>query len=146
MGYLSISLCLLEVLSFFTLFSLNFLRFIYLFESQSYTERGEADRERETEREVFHPMVHSPIGRNGRSCTDLNQELLPGLPRGFRGPRTWAIFHCLHRPLQRTVLEVEQLGLELAPIWDAGTAGGGFTCYATVRAPPLIFIQPGIPP
>ena len=44
---------------------LFFLRFIYLFESQSYTER-----EGEAEREVFHLLVHSPIGHNGQSCAD----------------------------------------------------------------------------
>ena len=32
-------------------------------------------------------------------------------------------------------MEVEQPGLEVAPIWDASTAGGGFTHYATALAP-----------
>ena len=28
-----------------------------------------------------------------------------------------------------------QLGLEPVPIWDAGTAGGGFTCSTTALVP-----------
>ena len=43
--------------------------YFYLFERV--TQREERQREREREREVFHPMVHSPIGLNGRGCTDL---------------------------------------------------------------------------
>ena len=31
----------------------------------------ELEREVETEREVFHPLVHSPDDRNGWSCADL---------------------------------------------------------------------------
>ncbi|XP_051713341.1 suppressor of tumorigenicity 7 protein-like isoform X6 [Oryctolagus cuniculus] len=42
---------------------------------------------------------------------------------------------------QRAGLEVEELGLELAPIWIAGTAGSGFTCYATAPAPESTFIM-----
>ncbi|XP_069935101.1 protein THEMIS2 isoform X5 [Oryctolagus cuniculus] len=52
-----------------------------------------------------------------------SQELPRGLPYRCRGPSTWAILYCLPRPQQRAGLEVEQPGLEAAPIWDAGTAG-----------------------
>lgn len=31
--------------------------------------------------------------------------------------------------------EVEQLGIEHMPKWDAGTASGGLTCYAATLAP-----------
>ena len=46
-----------------------FLRFIYLFERQSHRE---ADAVRE--RGVFHLLVHSPDGCNGRICTDPKPE------------------------------------------------------------------------
>lgn len=37
--------------------------------------------------------------------------------------------------LERSWVEVEQLGLETVLIWNAGIAGGGLTHYATMPAP-----------
>lgn len=41
-----------------------------------------------------------------------------GLPHGCRSPSTWVIFHFFPRNIGRELDEVEQTGLELAPIWD----------------------------
>lgn len=35
---------------------------------------------------------------------------------------------------EKVKLQVEQPGFELAPIWDAGVVGGGFTRYTQVCA------------
>lgn len=36
---------------------------------------------------------------------------------------------------------MEQAGIEPMPIWDAGIAGGGLTCYAIMPAPAKNFVQ-----
>ncbi|XP_051712752.1 syntaxin-12 isoform X1 [Oryctolagus cuniculus] len=49
-----------------------------------------------------------------------------------------AAYYQVH--LQGAGLEVEQPGLEPAPIWDAGTAGSTFIRYATAPAPIALFL------
>lgn len=42
--------------------------------------------------------------------------------------------------MQGAGLEEKLLGHKLVPLWDASTAGGNFTCYTTMRAPPCFLI------
>nr|XP_051706051.1 uncharacterized protein LOC103349017 [Oryctolagus cuniculus]XP_051706052.1 uncharacterized protein LOC103349017 [Oryctolagus cuniculus] len=68
---------------------LTFLK-IYLFYLKGRIKEKQRQRQRERERSSI--RVHSPDGYNIRSCIDLkpgNWELLPGLPCGCRGPRTF---------------------------------------------------------
>ena len=61
---------------------------------------GKADIQRgETERKIFRPMIHSPSEPNGADTMPIrSQELLPGLPRGCRFPKFWAVLDCFPRP------------------------------------------------
>lgn len=60
----------------------------------------------------------------------LDQSQVPGTvsvqfhPLDGREPSTWTTFLCFYRCISR---EVEQLGQDLALLWDAGMAGGGLT-------------------
>uniref|UniRef100_A0A5F9CRM5 Centromere protein H n=1 Tax=Oryctolagus cuniculus TaxID=9986 RepID=A0A5F9CRM5_RABIT len=108
---------------------------------------------REAEREVFNPQGDSPVlpskstSSTPDGCQQLklrqskgrSQELLPGLPRVYRGPKTRAIFYCFPRPEQRAGSEVEQPELKPVSIWDVGTAGSSFTRFVTAPAPLLLF-------
>lgn len=59
--------------------------------------------QRNKEKEICYPLVHSPNGHEGWSRASLELDLLgaqsleslPGLPRGFRGLDPWAFLHCL---------------------------------------------------
>lgn len=55
----------------------------------------------------------------------LHLSLPPGLLSGWQRPRR------LGHLLPGAGFEVEQLGHELEPVWDAGIAGSVFTCYTT---------------
>jgi len=92
---------------------------IYLFIGKSDIQKG-----RETERKIFHLMIHSPSDRNGQCCAVLK----PGSRNFFRVLHTGAGSQGFglsstafpgHK--QGAGWEVELLGLELAPIWDPGT-------------------------
>ena len=62
---------------------------------------GKADIQRgETERKIFHPMIHSPSEPQRVDTMPIrSQEPLPGLPRGCRVPKLWAVLDCFPRPL-----------------------------------------------
>ena len=60
----------LKIIKISTKIILSFVsRFIFLFSliSQVY-------REKERQRKIFCPMIHSPNGRNSQSCTDQKQD------------------------------------------------------------------------
>ena len=63
-----------------------YLRFIYLFERQTYRE-GEAEREREIDLPSTGSLPKWPQRPELRRSEARSQELLPGLPCGCRGPR-----------------------------------------------------------
>uniref|UniRef100_G1TZV3 Adaptor related protein complex 1 subunit mu 1 n=1 Tax=Oryctolagus cuniculus TaxID=9986 RepID=G1TZV3_RABIT len=105
------------------LFLLFYILFTYL--RGRVTESGR-DRERERGLPSAGSLPRWPQRPELCESEARNQELLPGLPCRCRGPRTWAVFYCFPRPQQRAGQEVEQPGLEPAPIWDAGSAPGGF--------------------
>ena len=76
---------------------------------------------------VFHPLVHTPDGRNGRSCADPkpgSRSFLPS-PTQVQGPKD--LGHLL-LPSQATAESwtgSEQPCLEPVPIWDASASGQG---------------------
>lgn len=77
-------------------------------------------------REVLHPLSSSP---NGVNTWDLAM-LKPGarsffwLPHMGTGIQTVGLSSLLSQAhCQGGEMEVKQLGLELAPVWDASTAG-----------------------
>ena len=61
--------------------------FIYLKVRVIQREERQREREREREREVFHPMVHSPIGCNGRSCVNPKPGASSGSPMRVQGSK-----------------------------------------------------------
>lgn len=62
--------------TFFTFCKTN----LFFFETHIY---------REERHRFFHPLVHTPNGYNSQSWAEVgNQELLLGLPNGYRGSRT----------------------------------------------------------
>lgn len=86
------------------------------------TERGERHTEVETDRDrkqIFHSVVRSPNSCNSQCWLQCNQsqDSHLGLPQTYRRPSTWAIFCCF----PSRGLEVGQLVLEPASIWDATT-------------------------
>ncbi|XP_069911586.1 protein AF-10 isoform X5 [Oryctolagus cuniculus] len=113
--------------------------------------------ERERETEIFHPLVHSSDGYNSWSWADPK----PGarwIRTGASETQTgrlvpmWDADITADRDDNSTLTkqelkfighqqgagwEVEQPGLEPAPIWDAGATGGGLTYYATAPAASL---------
>ena len=64
----------MEYYSFSSFPTIFFLLDLFIYLKVRVTQREERQREREREREVFHLLVHSPIGRNDRSCTDPKPE------------------------------------------------------------------------
>ena len=88
---------------------------------------GKADIQRgETERKIFHPMIHSPSERNGPIlCRSEARSLFrvshAGAGSQSLGPSSTAFLG--HR--QGAGWEVGPPGLELAPIWDPGRARRG---------------------
>ena len=97
-----------------------FKRFIYFY--------GKADIQRggETERKIFHPMIHSQSELNGR-CYTRGQE--PGARKFLQVSLTGAGSQSIglsstaflgHK--QGAGWEVELPGLALVPIWDPGHA------------------------
>lgn len=69
-------------------------RSIHLFETQSYTEKGESGREGQ----ILHPLVHfSALGQ----VKTRNQEPLPDLPYRFRDPGTWTSNYCFLQDISR---------------------------------------------
>lgn len=102
---------------------------IYL--SESYTEwkrkkrrcRGERKRGERRGRTLL-PLVHSHNGWPGRGPgQSRSPRFLLALPFGQRNPSTWASswFFLPLGTLPESWIEVEQLRLEAAPIWDIGT-------------------------
>ena len=85
---------------------------------------GKADIQREeTERKIFHPMIHSPSERNGPIlCRSKARSLFrvshAGAGSQSFGPSLTAFPG--HR--QEAGREAGPLGLEPAPIWDPGRA------------------------
>ena len=82
---------------------------------------GKADIQRgETERKIFHPMIHSPDAMPIRS-----QEPLPGLPRRCRVPKLWAVLDCFPGPQAGSWKGSGAASIEPVPIWDPGCARRG---------------------
>ena len=93
-----------------------FFKKIYLFIGKSDIQRGG-----ETERKIFHLMIHSPSERIGQCYGDLK----PGSRNFLRLSHTGAgsqsfgpSWTALPGQKQGAGWEVELLGLEPAPIWD----------------------------
>nr|XP_051695196.1 myotubularin-related protein 5 isoform X2 [Oryctolagus cuniculus] len=99
----------------------------------------EAELQREgaakREREVFHPLVHSPVDRNGWSCADQEPGVSWGLPTRVQGPKDLGHPPLLSQATAESWIGMEQPGLKLAPKWEAGTAGSSFTRCTTALAP-----------
>lgn len=61
-----------------------------------------------------------------------------GFPNRYRGPGTCGIFCYFSRHIGREYHQkMEQLGFELASIWDVDVAGGSSTSYAIHEAAPV---------
>ena len=54
-----------------------------------------------------------------------SQEPLPGLPRGCRVPKLWAVLDCFPGPQTGSWKGSRAAGIEPAPIWDPGRARRG---------------------
>ena len=111
-------LFLTSILAFFRYMFLK----IYLFLSQSQIYREEEKQRRRSSVWWFTPQVTTMT----RPAPIWSQEpgALPGLPRRCKVPRLWAIPDCFPRPQAGSWMEVEQLGLELASVWDLGSIQG----------------------
>ena len=85
---------------------------------------GKADIQRgETERKIFHLMIHSPSERSGPIlCQSEARSLFPGLPHGLRVPKLWAVLDCFPGPQAGSWKGSGAAGIEPAPIWDPGCA------------------------
>ena len=74
--------------------SIAFSKYLFICIGKSDIQRGE-----ETERKIFHPLVHSSSSHNGQCREPIrSQEPLPGLPRGCRVPKPWGVLDCFPRP------------------------------------------------
>ena len=93
---------------------LLFLKIFIYFITKSDIQRGG-----ETERKIFHLMIHSPSGCKGWCCADPK----PG-PTWVKGPKALGHLDFPPRPQAGRWMgsgwEVELLGLEPVPIWDPG--------------------------
>lgn len=84
---------------------------------------------------------HSPEGCNDH-CWTRTKQIIPGLPCGCRGPNACSILSCFPRHVSKELdQKVEQLGLKLAPKWNASTAGSCLTSHNTAPASLCILRQ-----
>lgn len=92
-----------------------FLKFIYL--------RG---RRRESQREIFHVLVHTT---KWWECLELGwyEAAKWVLPTGVWQLELFSAAFPV--TLKESCMETEQAGLEAVPTWDAGAAGSGFSCH-----------------
>ena len=101
---------------------INFLKIyfliIFLLERRIYTE--ERQRGRSSVR-WFTPQVSTMAD----TMLIRSQEPLPGLPRGCRVPKLWAILNCFPGPQAVSWKGSWAATIELAPIWDLGRARRG---------------------
>ena len=60
---------------------------------------GKVDIQRgETERKIFHPIIHSPSERNGRCYADPKPGPSSRSPTRCRVPKLWAVLNCSPGP------------------------------------------------
>lgn len=84
-------------------------RYLLIWEWGREKERKKQSRDREIERELFLPWVHTPIGRSGPG---QSQELHLGLSCGWQGPSTRIPFHCLLKHMNNNLCwKQKELGL-----------------------------------
>lgn len=100
--------------------------------------KGELQRQRNRQKETFHPLIVSPSGCLGQRWASLQ----PGARRFFlvyhigEGARTLRPFSVVFlSTLARAWIGGEVVGLELACIWDVDTADGSLIRYTTEPAP-----------
>ena len=80
---------------FIIYFILLFLKYLFIFTTKTDIQRGE------TERKIFHSLVHPPSECNGlvlHRSRARSQELSQGLPHRCRIPKHWAVLDCFPRP------------------------------------------------
>ena len=92
-----------------------FFKMYFISIGKSNIQRGE------TERKIFHPMIHSPSSRNDWCCADLKPGAKKLLQISYMGAGSQGFGPALtafpgHK--QGAGWEVGLLGLEQAPIWD----------------------------
>lgn len=132
------SLCFEALPDFFGLFC--FFKDLFIYLEVIVTERVGGWRERE--RSLVHWSTSQMATMTG---SEPGQSRDPGAssrspPSLVQGPEHLGYLPLLSQAHQQGAgLEVEQLGLEPAPTWDAGITGSGSTCYSTMlTSPPWI--------
>ena len=117
-----------------TLFFFLKIYFYYFFIGKADIQRGE------TERKIFHPMIHSPSERNGPILCRSEARSLFRVSHVGTGSQSFGLSStAFPRHGQGAGREAGLPGLEPAPIWDSGRArrGPSTTC-ATAPGPPLL--------
>lgn len=96
---------------------------IYLFKKQNY--RGGGETGNLPSAGSLHTWSPKLDWNQGHSKA-RRQELFPGRPHGYKGPRTWARRHAFPGHYLGPGSAVEQPGPQQVPMWNAGTVGSGF--------------------
>lgn len=90
-------------------------------------------RERERQREIIHPLGHSPNGCN-------SQELVPSLQHSWQGSKYVGIFPCLPRNISRKLIwKQSSPDPNLCSDMKCWLAGTSFANYTTKQTPKVIF-------
>lgn len=91
---------------------------------KSRIKQREEEITRETGREIFYLLIHSPtwvqMSATISAGSDKTQKLHPRLPHGCRGPKDLGCLLLLFQVyLQEIRSEIGQIGLESLPMWEA---------------------------
>lgn len=101
----------------------------------------ERDKKAYSKRSSMYWFISHMATMAGAGPSQSKEPGTPGLPQAVRSPSTWTIFHCLPRHIKGVEAEVEQLGLKLELIWEAGIVGSHSEIHCLTRAssPPNSF-------
>lgn len=88
----------------------------------------EFQREKETPQESSLICWFTPLMAAMAIGLTLGSGVFPTISHGCRGTWSWIILPAFAGHHQGAGLEMEMPRLQLAPIWDAGTAGSSLTC------------------
>lgn len=117
--------------------------FFILFEKHKYGER-EMTRDRKRERESFIHWFTLKIATRAGAGQNWSQEPrdFSGSPKWVQGPKDLGSFPLPSQVIiQEAGWEMELLGLNPLPTWDAGITGRGLACFTMLPGPMKLLLM-----